>query len=185
MAAAATAPVAVSPASPINSGDTAWVLASAALVMLMTPGLGLFYGGMVRQKNVLSTIMQSFFLVALVGIQWVVFGYSLAFSPGNDFLGGLSWKFLHNLSPTNPLAPTIPHQAFMIYQAMFAIITPALISGAFAERIRFKAYVFFMLAWATLVYDPVCHWVWGGGFFTKMGALDFAGGTVVHMTAGY
>jgi Amt family ammonium transporter len=169
----------------INSGDTAWVLVSAALVMLMTPGLGLFYGGMVRRKNVLSTIMQSFFLVALIGVQWVIYGYSLSFSPGNDFLGSFHWAFLNNLGATNPLAPTIPHQAFMIYQAMFAIITPALISGAFAERIKFKGYVVFMLAWATLVYNPVCHWVWGGGFFTKMGALDFAGGTVVHMTAGY
>jgi Amt family ammonium transporter len=182
----AAAEVATAPAAPvINSGDTAWVLVCAALVMLMTPGLGLFYGGMVRQKNVLSTIMQSFFLVAVIGVQWVVFGYSLSFSPGTDFLGSLDWSFLKNLSPTNALAPTIPHQAFMIYQAMFAIITPALISGAFAERIKFKTYVVFMLAWATLVYDPVAHWVWGGGFFGKMGALDFAGGTVVHMTAGF
>lgn len=181
----ATAAAAAPAAPAISAGDTAWVLASAALVMIMTPGLGLFYGGMVRQKNVLSTILQSFFLVALIGVQWVVFGYSLAFGGGNDFVGGLGWTFLNNLGATNPLAPTIPHQAFMIYQAMFAIITPALISGAFAERIKFKAYVVFMLLWATLVYDPVAHWVWGGGFFTKMGALDFAGGTVVHMTAGY
>ncbi len=182
----ATATAAAAPAAPaINSGDTAWVLVSAALVMLMTPGLGLFYGGMVRQKNVLSTIMQSFFLVALVGVQWVMWGYSLSFSPGSDFFGSFDWAFLKNLDPTHPLAPTVPHQAFMIYQAMFAIITPALISGAFAERIRFKAYVVFMLLWSTLVYDPVAHWVWGGGIFTKMGALDFAGGTVVHMTAGF
>jgi Amt family ammonium transporter len=188
-AATAAVTAAAAPAVPavpiINSGDTAWVLVSAALVMLMTPGLGLFYGGMVRRKNVLSTIMQSFFLVALIGVQWVIYGYSLSFSPGNDFLGSFHWAFLHNMDAINPLAPTIPHQAFMIYQAMFAIITPALISGAFAERIKFKGYVVFMLAWATLVYNPVCHWVWGGGFFTKMGALDFAGGTVVHMTAGY
>jgi len=176
---------AVAAASVINSGDTAWVLASAALVMLMTPGLGLFYGGMVRRKNVLGTIMQSFFLVALIGVQWVVIGYSLSFATGNDFIGSGVWRLLKGLAPTNPLAPTIPHYAFMIYQAMFAIITPALITGAFAERVKFKGFVFFSLLWATFVYDPVAHWVWGGGIFAKMGALDFAGGTVVHMTAGF
>jgi Amt family ammonium transporter len=176
---------AVAAAPALNTGDTAWVLASAALVMLMTPGLGLFYGGMVRRKNVLATIMQSFFLVALIGVQWVVIGYSLSFAPGNDFIGSGIWRFLKGLEPANALAPTVPHYAFMIYQAMFAIITPALITGAFAERVKFGGFVLFSLLWATLVYDPVAHWVWGGGFFGKMGALDFAGGTVVHMTAGF
>lgn len=174
--------------SKVDAGDTAWVLASAALVMLMTPALGLFYGGMVRQKNVLSTIMHSFFLVALVGVQWVVYGYSLAFGPDHwGIIGGLNWFGLNGVGGTpNPdYAGTIPHQAFMIYQAMFAIITPALITGAFAERMRFKSYVIFMILWATLVYDPICHWVWApGGWLRSLGALDFAGGTVVHISSG-
>ena len=183
-AVASAAPAAAAPT--ISAGDTAWVLASAALVMLMTPGLGLFYGGMVRQKNVLSTILQSFILVALIGVQWVVWGYSLAFGAGNAFWGDLNFMFLHGVTQANSPVTNIPHLAFVMYQAMFAIITPALISGAFAERIRFKAYIFFMLVCATFVYDPVCHWVWhANGVFNKMGALDFAGGTVVHMTAGY
>jgi Amt family ammonium transporter len=169
----------------INSGDTAWVLASAALVMLMTPGLGLFYGGMVRRKNVLATILQSLFMVALIGIQWVVFGYSLAFAPGNELVGGLSWVMLSNLPAISDLAPTIPHTAFLTYQAMFAIITPALITGAFAERVKFKGFILFSLLWAALVYDPVAHWIWGGGYWAKMGGLDFAGGAVVHITAGF
>jgi ammonium transporter, Amt family len=172
----------------VESGDTAWVLASAALVMLMTPALGLFYGGMVRQKNVLGTIMHSFFLVALVGVQWVVYGYSLAFGPDyHHIIGDLSWVGLRHVTllPNADYAPTIPHQAFMIYQAMFAIITPALITGAFAERMRFKSYVIFMILWVTLVYDPICHWVWApGGWLRNLGALDFAGGTVVHISSG-
>ncbi|MBI2843038.1 MAG: ammonium transporter [Armatimonadetes bacterium] len=170
----------------MSAGDTAWVLASAALVMLMTPGLGLFYAGMVRRKNALATILQSFIMVGVIGIQWVVYGYSLAFAPGNAFIGGLSWLGLRGVGQeAGPYSDTIPHLAFMIYQAMFAIITPALITGAFAERMRFKAFLIFMLLWATIVYDPVAHWVWGkGGWLGAMGALDFAGGTVVHICSG-
>jgi Amt family ammonium transporter len=172
----------------INGADTAWVLISAALVMLMTPALGLFYGGMVREKNVLSTIMHSFFMLALISIQWVLWGYTLAFGPTQGgFIGGLDWLGLNGVGaePNADYAATIPHQAFMIYQMMFAVITPALISGAFAERKRFKAFVVFSLLWATLVYAPVAHWVWGvGGWIRALGALDFAGGTVVHITSG-
>ncbi|MDO8587766.1 MAG: ammonium transporter [Armatimonadota bacterium] len=175
-------------AARIDPGDTAWVLASAALVMLMTPALGLFYAGMVRRKNVLATIMHSFFLVALVGVQWMIFGYSLAFGPDrNGIIGSLDWIGLRNVSllPNPDYAATIPHQAFMVYQAMFAVITPALISGAFAERIKFRSYVIFTVLWATLVYDPVAHWVWSPhGWLRNMGALDFAGGIVVHLTSG-
>ena len=174
-----------SPAAGFNTGDTAWVLASAALVMLMTPGLGFFYGGMVRRKNVLATIMQSFFLVALIGVQWVVWGYSIAFSPGNDFFGGLSWVMLKNVGAVNPTAPNLPHFAFILFQAMFAIITPALITGAFAERIKFRGFILFSILWATLVYDPIAHSVWGGGFWAKQGGVDFAGGVVVHISAGF
>lgn len=170
---------------PLNAGDTAWVLVSAALVMLMTPGLGLFYGGMVRKKNVLATIMQSFFLVALIGVQWVIWGYSVAFGPGNEWWGGLHWAFLKDLPLVSASAPTVPHGAFLLFQAMFAIITPALITGAFAERIKFTGFILFSLLWATLVYDPVCHWVWGGGYWAQKGGLDFAGGVVVHITAGF
>ncbi len=181
---AAATPVTAAPAvSPISAGDTAWVLVSAALVMLMTPGLAFFYGGMVRRKNVLATIMQSFFLVALISVQWVIWGYSVAFGPGNDFAGGFSWMMLNNIGAINPAAPTIPHYAFMIFQAMFAVITPALITGAYAERVSFKGFVVFSLLWAAVVYDPIAHWVWGGGYFKD--ALDFAGGTVVHMSSGY
>src|SRR5262249_35750816 len=146
----------------VNAGDTAWVLAAAALVMLMTPGLALFYGGMVRRKNALATLMQSFICLGLISIQWAVIGYSLAFEPGNALLGGFQWLGLNGvgLTPHSFYGPTIPHQAFMIYQCMFAIITPALISGAFAERMKFSAFVIFMLLWATLVYDPIAHWVW-------------------------
>jgi ammonium transporter, Amt family len=172
----------------INGADTAWVLVSAALVMLMTPGLGLFYGGLVREKNVLSTIMHSFFILALISVQWVLWGYTLAFGPTQGgIIGGLDWLGLNGvgLEPNADYAGTIPHQAFMVYQMMFAIITPALISGAFAERKRFKAFVIFSLLWATLVYAPVAHWVWGvGGWIRNLGALDFAGGTVVHITSG-
>lgn len=172
----------------INAGDTAWVLISTALVMLMTPALGFFYGGLVRRKNVLSTIMHSFFMLALISVQWVLWGYSLAFGPDHGgLIGGLDWIGLEGvgLDPNPTYAATIPHQLFMIYQAMFAAITPALITGAFAERKRFKAFVIFSLLWATLVYDPVAHWVWGaGGWLRSLGALDFAGGTVVHITSG-
>src|SRR5437588_1017648 len=150
----------------INTGDTAWVLASAALVMLMTPALGFFYGGLVRKKNVLSTIMHSFFIVCLISVQWVLWGYSLAFGPDKFHrIGGLEWVGLNHVgfAPNPDYAPTIPHQAFMVFQMMFAVITPALISGAFAERQRFKAFVLFSLLWATFVYDPIAHWVWGAG----------------------
>lgn len=178
------APVSTAPA--ISAGDTAWVLASAALVLLMTPGLAFFYAGMVRKKNVMATIMQSFFMIALISVQWVIWGYSLAFAPSkNFFFGGLDWLFLKNLPVVSPLAPTVPHYAYMIFQAMFAIITPALICGAYAERLSFKGFAVFSLLWATLVYDPIAHLVWGGGYFGSLGALDFAGGTVVHMSSGY
>ena len=171
----------------INAGDTAFVLASAGLVMLMTPGLAFFYGGMVRRKNILGVLMQCFIILCVLSLQWVLFGYSLAFSKGNGFIGGLQWAFLNgvDLEPNADYAATIPHQAFMIYQGMFAIITPALIIGAFAERMKFSAFLIFSLAWAFFVYDPVAHWVWGtGGWLRNMGALDFAGGTVVHINAG-
>lgn len=172
----------------ISAGDTAWILVSAALVMLMTPGLGLFYGGMVRQKNVLSTIMHSFFILALVSVVWAVIGYSLAFGPTvGGFVGGLKFFGLNGvgIEPNGDYAPTIPHLAFMVYQMMFAVITPALISGAFAERKRFKSFIIFSLLWSLLVYSPVAHWVWGvGGWIRNLGALDFAGGTVVHITSG-
>ena len=171
----------------INSGDTAWLLASAALVMLMTPALGFFYGGLVRKKNVLATIMHSFFILCLISVQWVLWGYSLAFGPDlGGIIGGLDWAALKGVgqAPHETYAPTAPHLAFMIFQMMFAVITPALITGAFAERKRFKAFVVFTLLWATFVYDPVAHWVWGGGWLGKLGALDFAGGTVVHITSG-
>jgi ammonium transporter, Amt family len=170
----------------VNSGDTAFVLIAAALVMLMTPGLALFYGGMVRRKNALATLMQSFICLGLISIQWALIGYSLAFAPGGPLIGGLSWLGLHGVGvQPSDYAPTIPHQAFMIYQAMFAIITPALISGAFAERMKFSAYVTFVLLWATFIYDPLAHWVWGAdGWLHKMNALDFAGGTVVHISSG-
>lgn len=171
----------------INAGDTAWVLMSSALVMLMTPGLAFFYGGMVRRKNVLSILMQCFVILCVLSLQWVLFGYSLSFYPGTGFWGGFGWAGLNGvgLEPYADYAATIPHQAFMIFQAMFAIITPALIVGAFAERMKFSAFLIFTLLWATFVYDPVCHWVWGiGGWIRNMGALDFAGGTVVHINAG-
>ncbi|HLF18941.1 MAG TPA: ammonium transporter [Candidatus Omnitrophota bacterium] len=171
----------------INTGNTAWVLASSALVMLMTPGLALFYGGMVRRKNVLGVLMQCFIILCLISLQWVLFGYSLAFGPGNQFIGGLTWFGLNGVgqAPNPDYAADIPHLAFMIFQAMFAIITPALIIGAFAERMKFSAFIWFSLLWATLVYDPICHMVWGvGGWVRNMGALDFAGGTVVHINAG-
>jgi Amt family ammonium transporter len=174
-------------ANPISAGDTAWILVSSAMVLLMTPGLAFFYGGMVRRKNVLGILMQCFMLMCVISIQWVLFGYSLAFGPGNAFIGGLNWFALNGVGQTAnaDYAATIPHQAFMIFQAMFAIITPALIIGAFAERMKFAAFLLFMLLWATFVYDPICHMVWGvGGWMRSWGALDFAGGTVVHVNAG-
>ena len=179
--------VAVAPA--IDSGDTAWVLISSALVLLMTiPGLALFYGGLVRKKNVLSILMQCFMIACLISVQWVLWGYSLSFGPDvKGLIGSLDWAGLKGvgLAPNPDYAGTIPHQAFMIFQMMFAIITPALIIGAFAERMKFLPFVAFTLLWATFVYDPLCHMVWGvGGLLRKMGALDFAGGTVVHINAG-
>ncbi len=177
------------PAPKIDSGDTAWVLTSAALVLLMTaPGLALFYGGMVRQKNALGTLMQSFIVLALISVQWVLWGYSLAFGPDKGgIIGGLEWFGLNGVgaAPNPDYAATIPHQAFMLFQMMFAVITPALITGAFAERKKFSTFLVFILVWATLVYDPLAHWVWGdGGWLRKLGALDFAGGTVVHISSG-
>jgi Amt family ammonium transporter len=171
----------------IDTGDTAWVLMSAALVLLMTiPGLALFYGGLVRSKNVLATIMQSFIIVALISIQWVVLGYSLSFAPGG-IVGGLKWLGLAGVGadPNPDYAATIPHQAFMVFQLMFAVITPALMTGAFAERMKFSSFLVFTLLWATVIYDPLAHWVWGvGGWLRSLGALDFAGGTVVHISSG-
>jgi ammonium transporter, Amt family len=172
----------------IDSGDTSFILLSTALVMLMTPGLALFYGGMVRKKNVLSTIMQSFIIIALISIQWVVVGYSLAFGPDHaGIIGGLDWLALAGVGqePNPDYAATIPALLFMAFQLMFAIITPALITGSIAERMRFPAFLAFILLWATFIYDPLAHWVWGvGGFLRTLGALDFAGGTVVHISSG-
>jgi len=172
----------------VNSGDTAWLLASSALVMIMTPALGLFYGGMVRRKNILSTIMLSFAILALISIQWIVYGYSLAFGPDfRGLIGGLQWVGLNGVGQeiNADYGPTVPHLAYMIFQGMFAVITPALITGAFVERINFKGFLLFTLLWATLVYDPIAHWVWGvGGWLRVLGALDFAGGTVVHISSG-
>ena len=184
---ASASPQAVA-ASKIDTGDTAWILVSTALVMLMTPGLALFYGGMVRGKNVLGTIMQSFIAIAVISVQWILIGYSLSFGPDlHGIIGSLDWVGLNGvgIEPNPDYAPTIPHAAFMMYQAMFAVITPALITGAFAERMKFSAYLLFILLWSTIVYDPVAHWVWGaGGWLKKMGTLDFAGGIVVHLISG-
>jgi len=172
----------------MNTGDTAWLLVSAALVMFMTPGLALFYGGMVRRKNILGTIVQSLVLIGLISVEWALVGYSMAFGPDHGgIIGDLSWFGLSGvgLAPFKEYAATVPHQAFMVYQMMFAVITPALITGAFAERFRFSTFLVFSLLWALLVYNPVAHWVWGiGGWIRNMGALDFAGGTVVHITSG-
>ena len=188
LAALPTALAAEAAPAKIDTGDTAFVLISAALVLLMTPALALFYGGMCRTKNVLSTIMQSFFIIGIISVQWVLFGYSLAFGPDiSHFVGSLEWIGLNGVgnSPNADYAATIPHSAFMIFQGMFAVITPALITGAFAERMKFSAFAVFTVVWATLVYDPVAHWVWGvGGWLREMGVLDFAGGTVVHIISG-
>jgi Amt family ammonium transporter len=172
----------------VDTGDTTWMLISSALVMLMTPGLALFYGGMVRSKNVLGTVMQSFIALGVITIQWVLYGYSLAFGPDiGHVIGSLKWIGLSGvgLDPFPDYAATVPHQAFMIFQMMFAVITPALITGAFAERFKFKTYLVFLILWATFVYDPLAHWVWGvGGWIRNLGALDFAGGLVVHISSG-
>jgi Amt family ammonium transporter len=187
-AAAAAAPVAAA-APKIDTGDTAIVLVSAALVMLMTPGLAFFYGGLVRAKNVVNTMNLSIVCMAIVGVLWAIVGYSLSFSPGgglDKFIGGLSWAGLRGVgdAPEASLAATVPHSTFMLFQAMFAVITPALISGAIVERIRMKAYVLFVALWSLVVYTPVAHWVWApGGWLKNLGVLDFAGGTVVHINA--
>ncbi len=192
----ATEVAAVPVAAKIDTGDTAWMLASAGLVLLMTPGLAFFYGGLVRRKNVLSILMQCFMVMCVVTLQWVLFGYSLAFGPTvKGFMGNLDWAFLRGVGgdPNTGYAATIPHTVFMAFQLKFAIITPALIIGALAERIKFSSFCVFVLLWTTLVYDPVAHWTWGlGGLLARfdangnaiMGALDFAGGTVVHINAG-
>ena len=184
--AAATPP----PAAPkLDKGDNAWMLTSSALVLMMTiPGLFLFYGGLVRGKNALGTIMHSFIITALISVQWVLFGYSLSFGPDvNGIIGSLAWVGLSGvgLDPNPDYAATIPHQTFMVYQMMFAIITPALITGAIAERAKFSTFIVFILLWATFIYDPLAHWVWGvKGWLRNMGTLDFAGGTVVHISSG-
>jgi len=173
----------------INAGDTAWVLISTALVILMTPAVGFFYGGMVRKKNILSTIMMCFAALMVISIQWVLFGYTLAFGPTQGgIIGGFDWLGLIGVgqAPNADYAATIPALAFMIFQAAFAIVTPSLIVGAFVERIKFSSFLVFSVIWATIVYDPVAHWIWGvGGWLRNLGALDFAGGTVVHVTAGF
>ena len=170
----------------MNSGDTAFMLVATAMDMLMTPGLALFYGGMVRSKNVLSTIMQSFICLGIVSIIWVLYGYSMAFGPDvHGIIGNLDWAGLKGVTTgTGPYSDTIPHLLFCAFQLMFAIITPALITGAFAERIKFSAFLVFTILWSTLVYFPVCHWVWGGGWISDHGGLDFAGGTVIHINSG-
>jgi len=194
----APAPAVTAPAAPaaapapqpkLDKGDTAWMLTSSALVLMMTiPGLFLFYGGLVRRKNVLGTIMHSFIIVAVITIQWALWGYSLAFGPDvGGIIGNLAWFGLNGVGaePNADYAATIPHGAFMIYQMMFAIITPALITGAFAERVKFGSFLVFIILWATFIYDPLAHWVWGvKGWMKEMGALDFAGGTVVHISSG-
>ena len=179
---------AAAPVLKIDTGDTAWVLMSTAMVLLMTmPGLALFYGGLVRSKNILGTIMQSLVILCLVSLIWILVGYSLAFGPDKGgFIGGLEWAGLSGVgSEPHPVyGPTIPHQVFMLFQLMFAAITPALITGAFAERMKFSALLLFAALWSLLIYSPVAHWIWGGGWLGKMGALDFAGGAVVHISSG-
>jgi ammonium transporter, Amt family len=175
--------------SQVKGADVSWLLTSSALVLMMTiPGLALFYGGLVRRKNVLSTLMQCFILAGVISIEWVLFGYSLAFAPGSSFIGGLAWLGLSGVSASEPFAaysPTVPHQAYMIYQCMFAIITPALIAGAVAERMSFRGFLMFTVLWSVLIYNPLAHWVWGvDGWLHQLGALDFAGGTVVHISSG-
>ncbi len=181
---AAVTPALAADAPKLDTGDTAWMLTSTALVLLMTiPGLALFYGGMVRKKNVLATCMQSFAITCLVTVLWTIIGYSLAFDAGNSVVGGLG-KFMLKSMGKDTLSGTIPESVFMTFQMTFAIITPALITGAFADRMKFSAMLVFMTLWSLLVYSPICHWVWGGGFLGGAGVLDFAGGTVVHINAG-
>ncbi len=171
----------------VSTIDTVFVMFCAALVMLMTPGLAFFYGGMVRRKNILSVLMQCFMALCLITLQWMLFGYSLSFAPSKGFWGGWSWLGLNGVgfAPMIDYSATLPHQAFMFFQMMFAVITPALIIGAFVERMKFSAFLIFTLLWSTFVYDPLCHWVWGsGGWLREMGVLDFAGGIVVHTSAG-
>jgi len=184
--------------NPIDTGDTAWMLVSSAMVLLMTPGLAFFYGGLVRSRNVLNTMMMSLVMMGLIGVTWTLWGYSLAFDVSikapefgkglESFIGGLDWMFLNGVTADqiDPVgyAPTIPHQVFMVYQMMFAIITPALISGAIVERVTFKTYFWFVLLWSTFIYSPLAHWVWGRGWLAAIGSLDFAGGTVVHISSG-
>jgi Amt family ammonium transporter len=171
-------------AAKLDTGDTAWVLISAALVFIMTPGLGFFYGGMVRSKNVLSTIMQSFFIVGLISVEWVLFGYTLTFgSDVSGIIGSLEKVGLMGIT-VDTLSGTIPEFAFIAFQCMFAVITPALITGAFAERVRFSAFAVFIFLWAVFIYNPMAHWVWGGGWLAELGALDFAGGLVIHILSG-
>ncbi len=175
-------------ANPISAGDTAWILTSTALVLLMTPGLAFFYGGMVRKKNILSTLNLSFIMMGVISVQWVLFGYSLAFGKNvAGLFGDLSYLGFSGVTgAAGPYSDKLPHLVFAAFQMMFAVITPALITGAFVERIRFKTFLVFMVLWATIVYDPLCHWVWGdGGWVGALGALDFAGGTVVHIAAGF
>ena len=179
----------------IDTGDTAWLLVCSALVLLMTPGLAFFYGGLVRGKNVLGTLMHSFFTIAIVSVVWVLWGYSLAFGPDKwGFIGDLQWFGLRHVSATHPsevYATTVPHQTFMVFQMMFAIITPALVTGAFAERMKFSTMVIFVVLWSTLVYAPMAHWMWGAGGWlgldpdSGLGAMDFAGGMVVHISSGF
>jgi len=173
----------------MDTGDTGFIMICTALVFLMTPGLALFYGGMVRKKNVLSTLMHSWIVIGIMSLQWILVGYTLAFGPDyHGLIGGLNWLGLNGvgMDPNPDYAATIPAIVFMAFQMMFAVITPALISGSIAERMRFPAFVVFMLLWATFVYDPLAHWVWGvGGFLRTLGALDFAGGNVVHISSGY
>lgn len=173
----------------MDTGDTSFIMICTALVFLMTPGLALFYGGMVRKKNVLSTLMHSWIVIGLLSLQWIVVGFTLAFGPDvHGIIGGLDWLGLNGvgIDPNADYAATIPAIVFMAFQMMFAVITPALISGSFAERMRFPAFIAFMLLWATFVYDPLAHWIWGvGGFLRNLGALDFAGGNVVHISSGY
>ena len=171
----------------MSGGDTAWVLICSALVLLMTPGLAFFYGGLVREKNAINTIKMSFIALGVIALEWVIIGYSMAYAEGSKLIGGLQWVGLTGVGvlPNADYSETVPHLAFMAFQMMFAIITPALISGAVVGRMKFKAYVLFILCWGVLVYNPVAHWVWGpGGWIAEMGAIDFAGGTVVHITAG-
>ena len=176
---------AADPASAIDTGDTAWVLISAALVFIMTPGLGFFYGGMVRNKNVLTTIMQSFFIVAMISVEWILIGYAMTFgSDINGFIGSLDKVGLTGVGMSVLANGTIPELAFVAFQCMFAVITPALITGAFAERMKFHAFTVFILLWAIFIYNPMAHWVWGGGFLAQLGALDFAGGLVIHILSG-